>query len=230
MVVLFNHMGDPRAAALDAARCDARRARARGHRRPGARLGGPLSRAGDRAGGEARSAAGWAPQPALHKRPGAARPGGGRLRQRGGAAPARGRGRRHGASGRSPDEPARPLHGRGRDRYRGVFRNEELGAELAIVFQGGVPYGACAGELGQGAMQPLVPFGGDVWLLPCPRALDYSPPGDWTLHFRRDPDGKVAGLQLGCWLARGWNTAGPELSRARRIPRRSARAPRRSAA
>jgi len=27
----------------------------------------------------------------------------------------------------------------------------------------------------------LEPVGPDVWLLPCPRALDHTPPGDWTL-------------------------------------------------
>jgi D-aminopeptidase len=35
-----------------------------------------------------------------------------------------------------------------------------------------------------------------------PRALDHSPPGDWTIAFRRDAAGRVAGAQVGCWLAR----------------------------
>jgi D-aminopeptidase len=47
-------------------------------------------------------------------------------------------------------------------------------------------------------MQALVPFAPDTWLLPCPRALDHSPPGDWTLRFRSD--GSV--VDVGCWLAR----------------------------
>jgi len=38
--------------------------------------------------------------------------------------------------------------------------------------------------------------------MPCPRALDFSAPGDWTLTFRRS-ESRVTGLQLGCWLARG---------------------------
>jgi D-aminopeptidase len=42
----------------------------------------------------------------------------------------------------------------------------------------------------------------DVWLLPCPRALDYAAPGDWTLRFSRDAGGAVTGVEIGCWLAR----------------------------
>ena len=48
----------------------------------------------------------------------------------------------------------------------------------------------------------LVPHGRDVWLFPCPRALDYGAPGDWTLAFRRDGAGRVESVQVGCWLAR----------------------------
>jgi D-aminopeptidase len=36
-----------------------------------------------------------------------------------------------------------------------------------------------------------------------PRALDDSPPGDWTLKFLRDDAGAVHAVQVGCWLARG---------------------------
>jgi D-aminopeptidase len=41
-----------------------------------------------------------------------------------------------------------------------------------------------------------------MWALPCPRALDHTPPGDWTLSVRRE-GGRVVGLSVGCWLARG---------------------------
>ncbi len=85
----------------------------------------------------------------------------------------------------------------------GVFRSAELGAEITCVSAGGTLYGAFSGMLGQGAMQPLLPYGPDTWLLPCPRALDYSAPGDWTLRFTRDEAGRVSGLTAGCWLARG---------------------------
>ncbi len=81
----------------------------------------------------------------------------------------------------------------------GVFHCRELGADLTCAHAGGVLHGAFSGFLGRGAMQALQPFGRDTWLLPCPRALDYSPPGDWTLRFR--PDG--SGVRIGCWLARG---------------------------
>jgi D-aminopeptidase len=85
----------------------------------------------------------------------------------------------------------------------GVFRSAELGAEITCVSAGGALYGAASGMLGQGAMQPLLPYGPDTWLLPCPRALDYGAPGDWTLRFTRDGAGRISGLTAGCWLARG---------------------------
>ena len=51
-------------------------------------------------------------------------------------------------------------------------------------------------------MQALLPHAADIWLMPCPRALDHSAPGDWTLAFRRDGAGEVVGIEVGCWLAR----------------------------
>jgi D-aminopeptidase len=85
----------------------------------------------------------------------------------------------------------------------GAFHNDELDARLTCVDAGGVLYGAFSGVLGQGEMHALLPFAPDIWLLPCPRALDYSAPGDWTLRFRRDEAGRVAAVDVGCWLARG---------------------------
>jgi D-aminopeptidase len=96
-----------------------------------------------------------------------------------------------------------PLDGESATDIEGVFRSEELGAEITCVAVGGVLYGSFSGMLGQGGMQPLLPYGPDIWLLPCPRALDYSAPGDWTLRFARDDAGRVSGLTAGCWLARG---------------------------
>ena len=52
-------------------------------------------------------------------------------------------------------------------------------------------------------MERLAAIAPDLWILPCPRALDVAPPGDWTLAIRRDAAGSVDGLTLGCWLARG---------------------------
>lgn len=85
----------------------------------------------------------------------------------------------------------------------GLYRCAELEAELLVAESGGQLYGGFSGALGQGRMEALEPAGPDLWMLPCPRALDHAPPGDWTLAFRRDAAGQVSGLILGCWLARG---------------------------
>jgi D-aminopeptidase len=84
----------------------------------------------------------------------------------------------------------------------GRYRCAELDAELTVADAGGVFYGSFSGFLGQGRMETLGAVGGDVWVLPCPRALDHTPPGDWTLAFRRDASGAVSGVDVGCWLAR----------------------------
>ena len=84
----------------------------------------------------------------------------------------------------------------------GRYRCEELDAELTIEDAGGALYGAFSGFLGQGSMELLEPIGGELWALPCPRALDHTPPGDWTLAVQRE-GGRVVGLTVGCWLARG---------------------------
>jgi D-aminopeptidase len=78
----------------------------------------------------------------------------------------------------------------------------ELDAELTIIDSGGVLYGAFSGFLGQGRMEALTPIAADLWAWPCPRALDHTPPGDWTLHISRDGSGSAAAIYLGCWLAR----------------------------
>ncbi len=77
------------------------------------------------------------------------------------------------------------------------------GATLAIVDAGGALHGAFSGPLGAGRMEPLEPIGPDLWLLPCWRALDHSPPGDWTIAVHRDAGDAVTALTVGCWLARG---------------------------
>jgi D-aminopeptidase len=99
----------------------------------------------------------------------------------------------------SGDAPARDIAGR--------YRCAELEAEIAIVDAGGVLHGACAGPLGHGRMEQLEAIGPDLWALPCPRALDVSPPGDWTLAFHRGEGGRITGAKVGCWLARGYDFA-----------------------
>ncbi len=84
----------------------------------------------------------------------------------------------------------------------GRYHCEELDATLDVEAGGDVLYGGFSGFLGQGRMELLGAVGADVWVLPCPRALDHTPPGDWTLAFQRDTTGRVAGVQVGCWLAR----------------------------
>jgi D-aminopeptidase len=85
----------------------------------------------------------------------------------------------------------------------GQYRCAELDATLTITEAGGVAYGGFGGFLGQGRMELLEPIAQDLWALPCPRALDHTPPGDWTLDITRDAAGVATGVTLGCWLARG---------------------------
>ena len=87
----------------------------------------------------------------------------------------------------------------------GRYRCAELDAELTVVESGGTLYGGFSGFLGQGRMELLNPIGTDLWALPCPRALDHTPPGDWTLAFRRNASGKAIRVEVGCWLARRLN-------------------------
>jgi len=95
----------------------------------------------------------------------------------------------------------RPCAGAASPDVAGRYRCEELDAELTVADAGGVLYGAFSGFLGPGRLELLEPVGTDVWMLPCPRALDHTPPGDWTVAFARDGD-TVTGVQVGCWLAR----------------------------
>ena len=95
-----------------------------------------------------------------------------------------------------------PVAGEARADPGGRYRCAELDAELTIVETGGTLYGGFSGFLGQGRMELLNPIAPDLWALPCPRALDHTPPGDWTLAFRRDASGTAMGIEVGCWLAR----------------------------
>jgi D-aminopeptidase len=84
----------------------------------------------------------------------------------------------------------------------GRYHCDELDAELTVIDAGGVLHGAFSGFLGRGRMEVLDPIGADLWALPCPRALDHTPPGDWTLAFQRDAFGAPIAVRIGCWLAR----------------------------
>lgn len=84
----------------------------------------------------------------------------------------------------------------------GRYRCEELDAEITVTGNQGLFYGGFSGFLGYGRMELLEHMALDVLAFPCPRALDHTPPGDWTLVVRRDDAGDVVGLDVGCWLAR----------------------------
>jgi D-aminopeptidase len=94
----------------------------------------------------------------------------------------------------APNPGARDIAGR--------YACRELEAELTISDAGGVLYGGFSGFLGQGRMEQLEPIGAGVWTLPCPRALDHTPPGDWTLRAEHE-GGAATAIHVGCWLARG---------------------------
>ncbi len=96
----------------------------------------------------------------------------------------------------------RPCGGAPATDIAGRYRCEELDATLTVADAGGVLYGGFSGFLGQGRMELLDPVGPDLWVLPCPRALDHTPPGDWTLAIRRGQSGGAVGIEVGCWLAR----------------------------
>ncbi len=204
VVVLFNHMADAHAAALDllAALLRAPRAAA------------PLMAEPDWLGA-------WIePETGLSARIDMAGPGAVRLRFGGGserlslqadgsAGTTRTR-LRPGPGGLWLDRPQdnlstrlRPRAGQSAPDIAGRYHCAELDAELTITDAGGAPYGGFSGFLGQGRMEPLQQAGRDIWLLPMPRALDHAPPGDWTLAIRRDATGRVTGMDVGVWLARG---------------------------
>ena len=99
-------------------------------------------------------------------------------------------------------EPAGDADRDGGAALEGDWHCDELDCVLTIARAGPMLCGAFSGTLGPGTMERLVPFGRDIWRLPCPRALDYAPPGDWTLIAGRDAQHRVARIEVGCWLAR----------------------------
>jgi len=80
----------------------------------------------------------------------------------------------------------------------GTYHCAELNARLTIENAGGTLYAAFSGQLGQSRMERLKPLTPTLALLPCPRALDVAPPGDWTLNVTPDTNT----IRLGCWLSR----------------------------
>lgn len=85
----------------------------------------------------------------------------------------------------------------------GRYHSGELEAALVIEARDGAAYARFEGLLGAGRMERMAPAGADVWVVATRRSMDAPAPGDWTAIIRRDAAGAVAGLTLGCWLARG---------------------------
>lgn len=204
VVVLFNHMADAAAAAtgaLGAALGESRPAEAGAPPAPGW-IGawrepetGLAVRIEEAGGGSLRLRYGQAPE-LLPLRPdgSAGEDGRTRLRWEGGLVMER------------PQDNQRtrllPVAGAPAPDIAGGWRCDELEAELLIEEAGGLLHGAFQGFLGRSRMERLLPVGRDLWALPCPRALDHPPPGEWTLAVRRDEAGRPATIELGCWLAR----------------------------
>ena len=205
VVVMFNHLSDARAAAIDLL------AGLLGEERPKPKGGLPAPK--------------WLgayvePETGLAVRIEAASPGQIRLRYGhspeeldlqadGSAASSSGTRLRVSEGGLWMDRPQenqssrlRPCEGAPATDVAGRYRCAELAAELTVADAGGALYGAFSGFLGQGRMEMLDPVGPDVWALPCHRALDHTPPGDWTLVFRRGAGGRAEAVEVGCWLAR----------------------------
>lgn len=85
----------------------------------------------------------------------------------------------------------------------GEYYCEEVESTFHCTGGAGMLYGCFDGYLGQGIVTPMKYLGDDVWALSCPRGLDASAPGDWTIVIHRDESGSVVGFKIGCWLARG---------------------------
>ena len=84
----------------------------------------------------------------------------------------------------------------------GRYRSAELEADLVIECRDGGAYLTAEGFLGRGRPEILHAAGPDLWLLSTRRSMDAPAPGDWTLSIRRNGQGRIAGLTIGCWLAR----------------------------
>ncbi|KAJ5488790.1 D-aminopeptidase [Penicillium diatomitis] len=85
----------------------------------------------------------------------------------------------------------------------GAYYCEELDSTFHCTGEAGMFYGTFDGYLGKGIVTAMKYVGDDVWLLGCPRGLDASAPGDWTMVFHRNENGAITGFKIGCWLARG---------------------------
>lgn len=86
--------------------------------------------------------------------------------------------------------------------YVGTYYCEEAESTFHCTGANGTLYASFTGFLGDGPKWLMRYIGGDVIAMGNPRGLDASPPGDWTMVFKRDGAGKVIGCNVGCWLSR----------------------------
>lgn len=93
-----------------------------------------------------------------------------------------------------------------RDRFHGVYYCMENESWFEITNHGRGVYGAFYGFLGKGPMSLIRRLSHDVFTMPCRRALDHAPPGDWTIEIirreRSNTRQRASEIRVGCWLAR----------------------------
>lgn len=85
----------------------------------------------------------------------------------------------------------------------GRYRCEESDSTFTVSGEDGVLHGSFDGFMGKGPVWLMRHLGESVWALGNPRSLDSTPPGDWTVVFKRGEDEQeVKACTVGCWLAR----------------------------
>jgi CubicO group peptidase (beta-lactamase class C family) len=87
-------------------------------------------------------------------------------------------------------------------RLQGKYKSTEMETTFLCEGRDNMLYGAFDGPLGQGPANLMKRLGENVWTWACPRGLDHTPPGDWTVVFHEDAEGRINGCTVGCWLAR----------------------------
>jgi CubicO group peptidase (beta-lactamase class C family) len=87
-------------------------------------------------------------------------------------------------------------------RLQGRYQCSEMETTFVCEGQDNMLYGAFDGPLGRGAANLMKRLGENVWTWACPRGLDHTPPGDWTVVFIENTEGVITGCTIGCWLAR----------------------------
>jgi CubicO group peptidase (beta-lactamase class C family) len=87
-------------------------------------------------------------------------------------------------------------------RLQGKYQCGEMETTFVCEGRDNMLYGAFDGPLGQGPANLMNRIGENVWTWACPRGLDHTPPGDWTVVFIENVEGAVTDCTIGCWLAR----------------------------